>query len=56
LIDNPEKRSEISKTNKEWSEGNWIQDNIHKISEIYCDIIKTVGDREYRLKLLNKKI
>jgi len=50
LINNPEVRNDISKTNKEWAEKNWIQDNIYKISEIYCNIIKTVGDREYRLK------
>ena len=55
LIDHPEERDKISKGNKDWSEGNWIQDNIYKIFEVYSDIIKSVGDREYRLKH-NKQI
>ncbi len=60
LIENQALRSEMSKKNKEWAEGNWIQNNVQDISEIYKHMItlaeQVLGTKEDRLKLTNKKL
>lgn len=40
LILHPEKRDEMTRANKAWSEGNWIQDNIGKVFEVYAQQIE----------------
>lgn len=54
LIDNPAKRDEMVRANKEWAQGNWIQDRVYDIYSVYAEVIARVeqqyGDRETRLK------
>jgi glycosyltransferase involved in cell wall biosynthesis len=54
LIENPDKRTEIGRKNKEWMSQYWIQDNIYKIFEVYKQVIQMVepilGTKEYRNK------
>lgn len=54
LIENPEKRAQISRQNKEWVSKYWIQDNVSKIAEVYQQVIMQVepvlGNKEHRLK------
>jgi glycosyltransferase involved in cell wall biosynthesis len=40
LIQHPEKRDAIVRHNREWAEGNWIQDNIKKTFEVYAQQIE----------------
>jgi glycosyltransferase involved in cell wall biosynthesis len=54
LIDDASKRSEISRENKEWVENYWIQENIHKMFDVYSQVILStipiLGTAEDRLK------
>lgn len=42
LIENKEKRDEITRKNKGWIEKYWIQDNIEKISGVYTQVLSAV--------------
>lgn len=57
LIENPAKRDDIVRKNKEWISAYWIQDNIFKIHEVYMQVINTservLGTKETRLKKNN---
>lgn len=54
LIDNPEKRANLSHESKEWAQKNWIQDNISRYMSAYKQVLDRVipilGTREHRLK------
>lgn len=53
LIQNPEKREAIARHNKEWAEGNWIQDHIKEIFEVYAQQIaraKTIFPKKKNIK------
>ena len=39
LIDSKDMRDKIIDDNKEWAEGNWIEDNVKKYSDVYHQII-----------------
>jgi len=56
LIDNPAKRDEAVRANKEWVEGQWIQNHAQEIFEVYSTVIDraetTLGTKEVRLKKL----
>ncbi len=52
LIDSREEREKQGKTNKSWSEGNWIQDHIAEIFPVYQEVINRArpqtGDKTTR--------
>lgn len=54
LIEDESRRQEMSKANKDWSKGNWIQDHIGEIAEAYKQMIFAVeqflGKKEDRLQ------
>jgi len=43
LIENPQKRDEIVKENKDWIKGYWIQDRVNDIYEVYKQILMSLG-------------
>lgn len=57
LIDSHEMRQNMSREAKEWSEKNWIQDNIENIFNVYKEVITfseaALGTRQNRLKAIN---
>ena len=42
FIDNPDKREEASKANRDWIKQYWIQDNVKNIAEVYRQVLSKV--------------